>query len=87
VAQQNQEINRTKINLTDTILVKSYSPEVNSVEQILDDIRGKEFNNELFETIDQAMDNAEIGIKRLANDKHYLTSLTSRNHLMYILEH
>jgi len=33
------------------------------------------------------MDSAEIGIKRLANDKHYLTSLTSRNHLMYILEH
>jgi len=65
----------------------AYSPEVNPVEQIWDDIREKEFNNELFETITQSMDSAEAGIKRLRNDKHYLTSLTTRNHLMYNLEH
>lgn len=63
-----------------------YSPEVNPVEQIWDDIREKEFNNGLFETINQSMDSAETGIKRLSNDKHYLSSLTSRNHLMYNLE-
>ncbi len=65
----------------------AYSPEVNPVEQIWDDIREKEFNNELFETIDQAMDNAEAGIKRLSKDKYYLSALTSRNLLMYNLEH
>ena len=64
-----------------------YSPEVNPVEQIWDDIREKEFNNELFETINQSMDSAETGIKRLSNNKCYLSSLTSRAHLMYNLEH
>jgi len=64
-----------------------YSPEVNPVEQVWDDIREKEFNNELFETISQSMDSAETGIKRLSKDKHYLTSLTSRSHLIYNLEH
>ena len=65
----------------------AYSPEVNPVEQIWDDIREKEFNNELFETINQAMDSAVVGIKRLSKNKTYLTSLTNRNHLMYNLEH
>ena len=64
-----------------------YSPEVNPVEHIWDDIREKEFNNELFNTIDKAMDNAEIGIKRLSKNKQYLKSLTSRAHIMYTLEH
>ena len=64
-----------------------YSPKVNPVEQIWDDIREKEFNNELFETINQSMNGAEKGIKRLSNDKHYLSSLTKRKHLMYNLEH
>ena len=32
------------------------------------------------------MDSAETGIKGLSNDKQYLSSLTSRNHLMYNLE-
>lgn len=64
-----------------------YSPELNPVEQIWDDIREKEFNNEIFGTITEAMDSAELGIKRLRDDKMYLSSLTKRNHLMYKLEH
>ena len=51
-------------------------------DQLMDDIREKEFNNEIFATLNEAMDNAVIGIKRLKNNKGYLTSLTKRNHLM-----
>ena len=41
----------------------AYNPEVNPVEQIWDDTREKEFNNEIFATLNEAMDNAVIGIK------------------------
>jgi transposase len=64
----------------------AYSPEVNPVEHIWDDIREKEFNNELFETLNQAMDCAEKGIIRLRNNQTYLSSLTGFKHLMYNLE-
>ena len=65
----------------------AYSPEVNPAEHIWDDIREKEFNNEIFDTMNEAMDNAVMGIKRLSNNKNYLSSLTGFDHLMYNLEH
>ena len=40
----------------------AYSPEVNPVEHVWDDIRKKEFNNGIYKTLDEAMDNAELGI-------------------------
>lgn len=64
-----------------------YSPEVNPVEHVWDDIREKEFNNEIFDTLDEAMDSAESGIIRLKTNQKYLSSLTGFNHLMYNLEH
>lgn len=64
-----------------------YSPEVNPVEHIWDDIREKEFNNEIFDTLDEAMNSAELGIIRLKRNQKYLSSLTGFNHLMYNLEH
>ena len=65
----------------------AYSPEVNPVQHVWDDIREKEFNNELFETVEQAMDSAESGINRLRKNKTYLSSLTGFNQLMYNLEY
>ena len=64
-----------------------YSPELNPVEHIWDDIREKEFNNEISDTLNQAMDSAVEGILRLKNNRNYLSSLTGFDHLMYNLEH
>ncbi len=64
----------------------AYSPEVNPVEHVWDDIREKEFNNGIYKTLDEAMDNAELGIKHLRKNSKYLTSLIGFNHLIYNLE-
>lgn len=63
-----------------------YSPEVNPVEHIWDDIREKEFTGASCKTLEEAMDLAQKGIKRLCSNKRYLKSTTGFKHLMYNLE-
>lgn len=61
-----------------------YSPELNPVEHLWDDIREKHFCNVFCNDLEQAMNLAIKGIVRLQNDPKYLTSLTSFQHLLYI---
>jgi transposase len=63
-----------------------YSPELNPVEHIWDDIREKHFCNVFCHSVEQAMDLAMQGIGRLQNNPHYLASLTGFPHLLYPLD-
>ena len=62
-----------------------YSPELNPVEHIWDDIREKEFSNRAFNSIDAVMDALCLGINRLSSSPEYLKSLTRFSHITSIL--
>ena len=63
----------------------AYSPELNPVEHIWDDIREKEFANRLFDSIDAVMDCLCSGLNRLALEPCYLKSLTGFSHIINAL--
>ncbi|MFC1566992.1 transposase [bacterium] len=62
----------------------AYSPELNSVEHVWDDIREKEFANKLLDSIDNVVDSLCSGFMRLINNPGYISSLTGFNHLNVI---
>ncbi len=57
-----------------------YSPELNPVEHIWDDIREKDFANRVFSSIDKVMNTLSDGLIRLMNNPDYLKSLTGFKH-------
>lgn len=63
------------------IIQPAYSPELNPVEHIWDDIREKEFGNTLFGSIDKVIEKLSDGIIRLTQNSKYLASLTGFKHL------
>ena len=58
-----------------------YSPELNPVEHIWDDIREKDLSNKYFDTINDVIDTLSDGIKRLLENAKYLASMTYFPHL------
>jgi hypothetical protein len=62
-----------------------YSPEVNPVEHIWDELREKYFHNRIFSSLDPLVNALCQGLNDLANDTERLRSLTSFPHLKIIL--
>jgi len=58
------------------IRLPAYSPELNPVEHIWDELREKEFANRVFDSLGAAMAQIARGLKRLQNDPKSLQSLT-----------
>lgn len=54
-----------------------YSPELNPVEHIWDDLREKSFHNRVFESIDALEDHLEIALRDMENDKHSVHSIVA----------
>ncbi len=59
----------------------AYSPELNPVEHIWDELREKYFHNRVFSSLDQLIDVLCHGLNVLADDAERLRSLTSFPHL------
>lgn len=53
-----------------------YSPELNPVEHLWDEIREKEFANRVFDSLGAAIAQAARGLKRFEDSPHALQSLT-----------
>jgi DDE superfamily endonuclease len=58
-----------------------YSPEVNPVEHVWDELREKYFHNRVFPSLEALMDVLCQGLNELADDKKRLRSLTGFPHL------
>jgi len=58
-----------------------YSPELNPVEHIWDDIREKYFHNRIFASLDALTENLCEALNALENDPERITSLTFFPHL------
>jgi len=64
-------------------LLPPYSPELNPTEHLWDYIREqKEFNNHLFESMDQLEDHLETVLKELYLEKDYIQSLCTFNWML-----
>jgi transposase len=59
----------------------AYSPELNPVEHIWDELREKYFHNRVFPALDPLIDVLCHGLNDLADDPKRLRSLTSFSHL------
>jgi transposase len=59
----------------------AYSPELNPVEHIWDELREKYFHNRVFPALDPLIDVLRHGLNDLADDPKRLRSLTSFSHL------
>jgi len=64
------------------VRLPSYSPELNPVEHLWDEIREKEFGNRVFDSLGAAIAQAARGLKRLQNSPAALRSLTGWNWLL-----
>lgn len=53
-----------------------YSPELNPVEHVWEDLRENDFRNDVFENLDAVVDRLGQGIRRLAADPPYVERLT-----------
>jgi putative transposase len=62
-----------------------YSPELNPVEHIWDDIREKYFHNRIFPSLDLLTDTLCYALNTLADDSQRVTSMTSFPHLRVVL--
>jgi DDE superfamily endonuclease len=61
-------------------LLPPYSPELNPAEHLWDYIREqKDFNNHIFESMDQLEDHLETVLKDLHHEKEYIQSLCTFN--------
>ena len=58
-----------------------YTPELNPIEMIWDDIREKGFRNEFFSTLDAVIDRLCVTAVDLMRDKARVASITHRNWL------
>jgi len=63
----------------------AYSPELNPVEHIWDDIREKETANIVFDTIAQAITAVSRGIRRLIANPKQLSSMTMFPHIKEVV--
>jgi transposase len=54
-----------------------YSPELNPVEHIWDDLREKEFHNRVFDSIDFLEDHLEKALHDLENDHERICSIVA----------
>jgi transposase-like protein len=59
-----------------------YSPELNPVEHLWDEIREKEFGNRVFDSLGAAMAQAVRGLKRFQNSPAAVRSLTGWNWIL-----
>lgn len=62
-----------------------YSPEVNPVEHIWDDIREKYFHNRIFSSLDALTETVCEALDTLSNDPDRITSMTFFPHLRVVL--
>jgi transposase len=62
-----------------------YSPEVNPVEQIWDDIREKYFHNRVFPSLDVLTDILCHALNVLVDDPQHVKSMTNFPHLQIVL--
>ena len=62
-----------------------YSPEVNPVEHIWDDIREKYFHNRIFSSLDALTETLCEALNTLSNDPNRITSMTFFPHLKIVL--
>lgn len=62
-----------------------YSPEVNPVEHVWDDIREKHFHNRAFSSLDVLIDKLCFALNGLADDPQRITSMTNFPHLQIVL--
>lgn len=67
------------------ILQPAYSPEVNPVEHVWDELREKYFHNRVFPSLDALIEVLCQGLIDLADDPQRLRSLTSFPHLNVLL--
>lgn len=58
------------------VRLPAYSPELNPVEHLWDELREKEFANRVFDSLGAAIAQVARGLKRLENAPHTLCSLT-----------
>lgn len=64
-------------------LLPPYSPELNPTEHLWDYIRQqKDFNNHIFESMDQLEDHLETVLKNLHHEKEYIQSLCTFNWML-----
>ncbi len=63
------------------VCIGPYSPEVNPVEHIWDELREKYFHNRVFPSLQPLIDMLCQGLNDLADDPKRLRSLTSFPHL------
>jgi transposase len=54
-----------------------YSPELNPVEHIWDDLREKEFHNRVFDSIDSLEDHLEKALREMENDHDRIRSIVA----------
>jgi transposase len=54
-----------------------YSPELNPVEHIWDDLREKEFHNRVFDSIDSLEDHLEKALREMENDHERIRSIVA----------
>ena len=59
-----------------------YTPELNPIEMIWDEIREKGFRNSMFQTLSQVVDQLCTTIKTLMLDKRRVLSITHRHYLI-----
>ena len=62
----------------------AYSPEVNPVEHIWDDLREKHWGNRVFPSLDALIEGLCQGLNELADDPERLRSLTGFPHIVNI---
>lgn len=62
-----------------------YSPEVNPVEHVWDDIREKHFHHRAFSSLDLLIDKLCFALNVFADDPQRITSMTNFPHLQIVL--
>lgn len=64
------------------VFIPPYTPEMNPIEQIWEELREKYFRNELFHTLNQVIDRLALGINNLS--KSTIMSITGRDWILSI---
>lgn len=73
-----------KLNVPENIRLlpqPAYSPELNPVEHIWEELKEKDLTNTVFESLDELSDKLCEALNRLASKQEYLKSLTNFPHL------
>jgi hypothetical protein len=63
----------------------SYTPELNPIEMIWDELREKGFRNEIFKNLEAVIDRLRLTVKELAEDVQRVDSITHRSRLIDVL--